>query len=127
MNHEQAEREVVRVHGIHAELVARLAHAIPEDGAKQVLPGLFFHRYSTPRNGAQVRAIGVSLLDASLLDAVVRLVRLVDSPDDARILAPLITREIIYRLLRGTQSERLRHLAVPGGQLQRIIPVIERI
>lgn len=80
-----------------------------------------------PRNSANVRGIDVSLLDANLLDAAVRLVRLVENPSEARVLAPMITREIVYRLLMGEQSERLRHLAVLGGQHERIIRVIERI
>src|SRR5918911_3248242 len=54
--------------------------------------------HPAPRGQAAVRAIDVSPLDASLLDAVVRLVRLLDSPTEARFLAPLVTREIVYRL-----------------------------
>src|SRR5947209_7972080 len=54
-----------------------------------------------PRGSANVKAIDVSPLDAGLLDAVVRLVRLVDTPIDARVLMPLVTREIVYRLLIG--------------------------
>src|SRR5438067_4532438 len=45
------------------------------------------------RNGADVRAMDVSPLDANLLDAVVRLVRFLDSPAEVRVLRPLITRE----------------------------------
>ena len=44
-----------------------------------------------PPGQSDVKAIDVSPLDASLLDAVVRLVRLVDSPTEARVLAPLVT------------------------------------
>jgi len=69
----------------------------------------------SPPGHGDVKAIEVSLLDASLLDAVVRLVRLLDSPAEARVLAPLITREIVYRLLMGAQGARLRHIAVLGG------------
>ena len=79
------------------------------------------------RNHADVRAIDVSLLDGSLLDAVVRLVRLVDSPTEARFLAPLITREIVYRLLMGEQGDRLRHIAVLGSDTHRIARAIERL
>ena len=61
-----------------------------------------------------MRALDVSPLDADLLDAVVRLLRLLDSPAEARVLAPLITREIVYRLLMGEQGNRLRHVAAPG-------------
>ncbi len=80
-----------------------------------------------PRSQSAVPAINVSPLDADLLDAVVRLVRLVDSPADARVLAPLITREIVYRLLRGAQGGRLRQLAVLGGDPHRIAAAVARL
>src|SRR5258707_1626393 len=64
---------------------------------------------------ADVRGIDVSLLDANLLDAFVRLVRLLDSPAETPVLLPLITREIVYRLLMGEQGGRLRRLAILGG------------
>lgn len=81
----------------------------------------------SPRSHADVRAINVSPLDASLLDAVVRLVRLLDTPAEAPFLAPLITREIVYRLLMGEQGDRLRHIAVQGGHTHRIARAIERL
>ncbi len=70
---------------------------------------------ASPRDHADVRAIDVSALDGNMLDAFVRLVRLLDSPAEAPILLPLITREIIYRLLMGEQGGRLRYLALQGG------------
>ena len=81
----------------------------------------------SPKSHADVRAINVSLLDAGLLDAVVRLVRLVDSPGEAPFLTPLITQEIIYRLLRGEQGDRLRHIAILGGESYRMAGAIERL
>ena len=78
-------------------------------------------------NHVDVKAINVSRLDSGLLDAVVRLVRLVDSPTDAKFLAPLIKREIIYRLLIGKQGDRLRHIAVLGGYTSPITKAIERL
>jgi AraC-like DNA-binding protein len=83
--------------------------------------------HPAPRGHAAVKAIDVSPLDAGLLDAVVRLVRLLDSPTEARFLAPLITREIVYRLLRGEQGGRLHHIAALGGYTHRIIEAIERL
>ncbi len=62
----------------------------------------------TEATHTDARAIDVSRLDAGLLDAVVRLVRLVNSPGEAQFLAPLVTREIIFRLLTGKQGDRLR-------------------
>ncbi len=79
------------------------------------------------RSRAEVKAIGVSLLDANLLDAVVRLVRLLDSPAEAHILAPLIKREIVYRLLIGEQGSRLRHVAVLAGYTHHIAKAIARL
>ncbi len=81
----------------------------------------------SPRSQGGVRAINVSELDAGLLDAVVRLVRLLDSPAEARFVAPLITREIVYRLLMGEQAGRLRYIAVSGGNTHRIVRAIERL
>jgi AraC-like DNA-binding protein len=80
-----------------------------------------------PRGNADARAIAVSPLDAGLLDATVRLVRLLDAPEEARVLTPLAIREIIFRLLMGEQGERLRHLVVQGGSTDRIARAVERI
>jgi AraC-like DNA-binding protein len=82
---------------------------------------------SAPRNHADVRAVAVSLLDADLLDAVVRLVRLLDTPTEATFLAPLITREIVYRLWLGEQGDRLRYIATQGGYTPHIARAIERL
>lgn len=83
---------------------------------------------SPRRDADSVRAINVSPLDDNLLDAAVRLVRLVEaSPAEARVLLPLVTREIIFRLLAGEQSARLRQVAVLGGQTDRIARAIERL
>ena len=75
----------------------------------------------------EVKAIDVSPLDAKLLDAAVRLVRLLDSPAEAHVLAPLIKREIIYRLLMGAQGSRLRQIAVLGGYTHHIARAVDRL
>ena len=83
---------------------------------------------SSRRDAGSVRALDVSPLDAGLLDAAVRLVRLVEAPPvEARVLLPLITREIIFRLLVGEQSARLRQVTVLGGHVDRIARAIERL
>jgi len=79
------------------------------------------------RDAGDVRAIDVSPLDADLLDTVVRLARLLGSPAEARVLRPLITREIVYRLLQGDQGNRLRHLTLLGGPTDRIAEAVERL
>src|SRR5687768_6640363 len=81
-----------------------------------------------PRAGdGSVRAVDVSPLDADLLDATVRLVRLIRRPEDYRALAPLVVREIIYRLLTGAQGSRMRHLATDGGHAHRIVRAVAKL
>ena len=79
-----------------------------------------------PSERADDRAISVGALDADLLDAVVRLARLFDSPAEARFLAPLIKRELVYRLMLGGQEERLGYIAALGGNTHRIVNAIGR-
>jgi len=72
-------------------------------------------------------ALDVSPLGEDLLDAALRLVRLVEQPEEARVVAPLVTREIVYRLLRGDQGDRLRQIAALGGHTSRVAPAIRRL
>ena len=83
--------------------------------------------HSLASDQTEMRAIDVSPLDGHLLDAMVRIARLLDDHDEARVLLPLITREIIYRLLRGEQGSRLRHLAIVRGYSPSIARAIERL
>jgi AraC-like DNA-binding protein len=73
------------------------------------------------------KGVGVSPLDADLLDAMVRLVRLIHRPGEYRVLARLIVREIVYRLLTGAQCGRMRHLATFGGQTHRMVRAVEKL
>ena len=82
---------------------------------------------SPTQEHADVRAITVSPLDGGMMDAVVRLVRLLDAPAEARFLAPLVKREIVYRLLLGGQESRLRYIATQGGNRHRIVQAIGRL
>ncbi len=209
IDNSQAKREADRSQANREELIARISQAIPQDGTIEPLPGLHFHRCSSPsecvhnvsipafcviaqgskevllgsdryqydpmhyllgtielpiasrileasqqkpflglrfdldatlvssvmveagypsvQRGANVKAIDVSPLDADLLDAVVRLVRLIHSPSEAHVLAPLIKREIIYRLLMGEQGARLRQIAVLGGYTHHIARAVDRL
>jgi AraC-like DNA-binding protein len=84
--------------------------------------------HPAPRSHSALRAFDVSPLDAGLLDAVVRLGGLLDSPaEEARFLRPLVTREIVFRLLKGEQGGRLRQIAVLGGHAHRIARALVRL
>jgi hypothetical protein len=79
------------------------------------------------RGASGTKAIDVSPVDADLLDATVRLVRLIENPQQYRVLAPLVIREIVYRLVIGAQGNRLLHLAQIGGQEHRVVKAVEKL
>jgi hypothetical protein len=83
--------------------------------------------HAQPPEPADVRAIAVSPVDGHLLEACVRLMRLLETPADAPILQPLIMREMVYRLLKGEQGARLSQLAIPGSYTTSIARAVERL
>ena len=79
------------------------------------------------KSSAKIKAMDVSPVDADLLDAVVKLVKLFDKPEEMKLFTPVIIREIIYRLLKGKQSERLSHLATSEGDTRRISKIVKKL
>ncbi|MED1203091.1 AraC family transcriptional regulator [Heyndrickxia acidicola] len=73
------------------------------------------------------RAMYVSPIELSLLDAVLRLANLLDNPKDIPVLAPLFTKEILYRVLQGQHATMLEQIAIEGSSTNRIRDVIEHI
>lgn len=73
----------------------------------------------------EARGISVGCVDAPLLDAATRLLRLLDKPQHAPVLAPLITREILYLLLVGDQGARLRRAALANGETQGVARALD--
>ncbi|NJO82335.1 MAG: AraC family transcriptional regulator [Blastochloris sp.] len=72
---------------------------------------------SNPVHG---QSLFVHTLDEDLLDAVIRLVCLLNKPTQIPVLAPLIRREIFYKLLLGDQSGLLRQMTTENSQVRRI-------
>ncbi|MDB4891205.1 MAG: AraC-type transcriptional regulator domain protein, partial [Gemmatimonadetes bacterium] len=70
----------------------------------------------SPRDDHDGRAIYVSAVHSELLDTFLRLVRLLDTPQDVQVLAPLILRELHYRLLQSEQFGRLAQMAIGDGR-----------
>jgi AraC-like DNA-binding protein len=62
-------------------------------------------------------AISVSDATPDLIDAVLRLLNLASSPDDARVLAPAVKREIHWRLLTGPQGGLVRQVGLADSQV----------
>jgi AraC-like DNA-binding protein len=71
------------------------------------------------------RGLFVARMDEALLDAVLRMVKLLDAPQDIAMLAPVIQREIYYRVLRGELGHRLVDLAEGDGASHRVVRAIE--
>lgn len=71
------------------------------------------------------RGLYVARTSPHLLDAVVRLTRLLEQSRDAAILAPLVLREVHYRVLTGELGHRLRELCVVDSQVNRVARAIE--
>jgi len=71
-----------------------------------------------------LRAISLNRVDAPLLDAVIRLVRLLDEPALIPRIAPLVQQEIMVRLLGGPQGPYLRHLLATGSPSHQVARAI---
>ncbi|MFB9947254.1 AraC family transcriptional regulator N-terminal domain-containing protein [Rhizobium puerariae] len=70
------------------------------------------------------RGITVNVAPPELLDATVRLLRLLDRPEDIPAMAPLIEQEILYRLLTGPDGARLLNIAIADSNSNRIARAI---
>ena len=73
------------------------------------------------------RGISVSDVSPDLLDAMTRMLRLLDQPADIAVLAPLIRRELTFRLLNGPVGARLRHMALASSQSHQVGQAIDWI
>ncbi|EHH1048286.1 AraC family transcriptional regulator [Vibrio parahaemolyticus] len=71
------------------------------------------------------KGIAVGELSESLLDAFVRLAELLDEGQNIKILAPIIKREIFYRLLMGEQGTRLHQIVTAGSHSHQIAKAID--
>jgi AraC-like DNA-binding protein len=78
-----------------------------------------------PRVQQSSRCMATGKVTLPLITATLRLLDLLDEQQDIPILAPIIQREIIYRLLVGDQGERLRQIASAGSQSHQIARAID--
>ena len=114
-------------------VVARLVEATPEApylcltlrvDARELAALIVESGRPPPRDDHDGRALFVSPLEAPLLDGLLRLVRLLDAPLDIPVLAPLVLRELYFRLLQGEQQGRLAEIAIGDGRLRRVAGAI---
>lgn len=69
----------------------------------------------------------VAATTPALLDAWLRMLRLMDKPDDIAALAPVYEREILYRVLQGPHGWMLREIAAPDTAMARVSQAIQWI
>ncbi|WP_249040852.1 AraC family transcriptional regulator [Marilutibacter maris] len=98
---------------IDTEEVARLMLELGQDGGDESRDGEL--------------GMCVASMSGELLDALLRLVCLLDTPRDLPVLAPAASREIQYRVLMGGLGHQLRHLAVHDGRTHRVARAIDWI
>jgi AraC-like DNA-binding protein len=85
------------------------------------------HDASLPPPGntaATAPGVCVAPLTDVILDPVLRLLRLLDTPADIPVLAPMIKREILYRLLTSGHGERLLQFALQDSHTLRVAKAI---
>jgi AraC-like DNA-binding protein len=75
-----------------------------------------------PSPGASCPSIGKTVSDAgaALLDAALRLLRLLDDPAALPVLGPLAEQEILYHLLAGPDGARMRHITSSQGRVAHV-------
>ncbi len=75
--------------------------------------------FPLPEEASGARGMAAGKSSVELLDACVRLLDLLDRPEDIPFLSGLLRREILYRLLRSPQGPHLRAIATSGEQSHR--------
>jgi AraC-like DNA-binding protein len=108
--------------------VSKASPEVPYLGLKLLLDpfevGEVVAQLGPRQDGRAARAAAVGELALGLLDAVSRLLALLEEPQDSLVLAPLVRREVFYRLLVGPEGSRLRQLVIGNDQGQRITHVL---
>jgi AraC-like DNA-binding protein len=81
---------------------------------------LMLETASNDRRVAEPLGLAVSQASPELLDAVARVLRLLSRPQDVAVLAPMLEREILWRLLTGEQGAMVRQIGLAGSRLSQI-------
>ncbi|UVI29686.1 AraC family transcriptional regulator [Paenibacillus spongiae] len=124
------------VASVHLPVTAQVTEATPdapylglrlEFSPSQILKVLHDSELRAITKENPKRAMFVSHIESSLLDAVIRLARLLDHPVDIPMLAPLYTEEILYRVLQGQNGDILKGIVLEESSIRQIRDVIEHI
>lgn len=117
-------------------VIAQITEASPERPYLSVLLKLDPHLLAQIMLEAQIpfkpahkdrKGVAVGKLTPDMISAFIRLMNLLNTPQDIAVLAPLIIKEIFYRLLISPQGERLKQIVTMGTTGHRIIRAIDWI
>ena len=92
-----------------------------------VIAGLLADLPNCAETRSSANGFSVAKVTPELLDAWVRMLRLMETPADIPALAPAYEREILYRVLQGPLGWMLRAIATPESALARVNRVVQRI
>lgn len=81
--------------------------------------------FPPPDDHSASGSMGIGMLTPFMLDPFKRMLELLDEPDAIKVLAPLIEREIHYRLLVSDQAKKLWQIASVGSQSHRIAKAVD--
>lgn len=91
-----------------------------------IIAGLLLESAERPANESAA-GLAVSDAPADLLDSVTRVLRLLDRPEDAPVLLPLLRREIHWRLLNGEHGATIRQIGLADSRLSQVARAIAHI
>jgi len=119
---------------IDLPIVAQIVDASPERpymgfalklDQKDIAQMLVEGNLPEPSPSESSRAMTVGSLTAPLVDALIRLIDLLDEPEAIPFLAPAIHREVLYRVLTGEAGIHLRRIGMRGSQNSRILRAVD--
>jgi AraC-like DNA-binding protein len=122
------------VSSVHLPAVAQITKASPEKpfqglvlklDPREITQLMVDGNLPPPRVRQSDRGMTCGTMTAPLLTAIHRLIDLLEEPKDVPILAPVIRREITYRLLIGEQGDRLRQVALAGSHGHQVSQAIQ--
>ncbi|MFZ4454110.1 AraC family transcriptional regulator N-terminal domain-containing protein [Salibacterium aidingense] len=124
------------VTSVHLPIASKIIEASPERpflgvkiyfSADDILDIIKESNSSWGKGGESERGIFIGQSTSLLYDAIMRLVRLLDAPDEIPVLAPLIKREIIYRVLQDEKGDWIKTIFNSGSHAHAISKVIQLI
>jgi AraC-like DNA-binding protein len=92
---------------------------------KHIAQMMVDNELSVSRTQDASRGLAVSKITLPMVQSFLRLLDLLNQPEDIPVLAPLIQKEILYRLLTGEQGQRLRQISMVGSHSHQIARAID--